>query len=161
MKVAIVALLALVGFLAWRLASEVGVSRELRSEIQALNAKLADSSKRDSLELQGKCASQAEKVFRIMGYKENQQNGNFDVYQSHYNAALNKCFTTIETTDIHTTPGSMFVSRFLLDAYEQREYGEYTWMSSKTKKYWEVPPMVCKLIPSSGGEQLCRTDDEY
>lgn len=120
MKVAVGMLLVLVALLTWRLAEEVGVSQGLRSEIQGLTAKLADSSKRVSLELQAKCASQAEKVFRVMGYKENQQNGNIDIYQSHYNAAFNKCFLTIETTNVNTTPGTMFINKFLLDAYEQR-----------------------------------------
>jgi len=165
MKAALVVLLALatslVGVLAWRLSVEVGASRGLRSEIQVLTAKLADTSTRDALELQAKCAAQAEKVFHAMGYKENQPNGTLDVYQSHYNVAANKCFMTMETTDIHTTPGTMVITKFLLDAFEQREYAEYTWISSKTKKFWEVPPAACKLIPSSGGEQLCRTEDEY
>ena len=33
-----------------------------------------------------------------------------DLYQSHYNPALNKRFMTIQTTDINATPGTMFVN---------------------------------------------------
>ena len=55
----------------------------------------------------------------------------------------------------------VFTSRFLLDAYEQREYGEYIWMSDKVKKYWEVQPIVCKEIPLAGDDQVCHSDDEY
>ena len=68
---------------------------------------------------------------------------------------------TIQTTDINTTPGTMLVNRFLLDAYEQMEFGEYTWMSSKTKKAREVLPISCKLIPSSGNERFCNTEEEH
>jgi len=54
----------------------------------------------------------------------------------------------------------MFIYHYLADAYERRKYAEYTW-ASKDKKYWEVPPMTCKLIPSSASEQICKSEDEY
>ncbi len=126
MKVAIGILLATVLVLVWRLNALITTSRQQQNQIQELTSKLVDRGTRDALELQEKCALQAEKVFRQLGYKGAQQNGNVDSYQSHYNAKLNKCFMTVESTDIRTTPGTMLITKFLLDAYEQRIYAEYT-----------------------------------
>jgi hypothetical protein len=96
-------------------------------------------------------------VFRELGYKLNGSKDNVaEVLQSHFNPSLNKCFMTIETM---ARDGSQ--NRFLLDAFEQREYAEYFWMVDKVKKYWENPPKVCKELPSSGDERLCQSDDEY
>jgi hypothetical protein len=52
-------------------------------------------------------------------------------------------------------------SKNLIDAYEQREYAEYLWITDKVKKYWEVPPVMCRLIPAFGNEHLCKSEDEY
>ena len=57
--------------------------------------------------------------------------------------------------------GQMVTSRFLLDAFEQREYGEYMWLSDKGKKFWDVKPAMCKEVPLVGDEQFCHSDDEY
>jgi hypothetical protein len=65
---------------------------------------------------------------------------------------------TIEATAYDSR---QITNRFLLDAYEQREYAEYTWMSDNVKKYWEVRPMACKEIPASGPEQVCDSDEGY
>jgi len=62
---------------------------------------------------------------------------------------------------ITVTKGNIVNNRLLIDAYEQREYAEYTWMSRKDKKYWEVPPSICKLIPLSTSEQFCKSENEY
>lgn len=161
MKLTIAILLVIVLALVWQLNKEIVAGHQRQNQVQELTAKLAEKSTRDNLELQEKCALQAEKMFRTLGYKGVQQNGNFDLYRSHWNAKLNKCFMTIESTNVTTTSGTMFINRFLFDAYEQREYAEYTWMSSKVKKYWEVPPMICKLISSSDDEQLCKSEEEY
>lgn len=154
MKAAVVGLLIVVCALAWFLISEITRNNQLHSQI-------ADKSRLESLQLQEKCAEQAKKVFHELGYKDSQQNGNVDSYQSHYNIKLGKCFLAIESMNITTTPGTQFINRVLLDAFEKREYAEYTWMSDKDRKYWEVPPKVCKLIPSSKNEQICKSDDEY
>jgi len=161
MKAIAAGLLVVVGVLAWRLTTEVAHNGLMRGELDQLTGQLADKSKLESLQLQEKCAEQAKKVFHSLGYKDTQQNLNTDVYQSHYNTKLGKCFMAVESTNMTTSPGTQFTNRILLDAFEQREYAEYTWMSRKDKKYWEVPPTVCKLIESSTSEQICKSEDDY
>ena len=154
MKVAVVVLLAIVLALVWGLTTEMVTNRQQQSQITELTSKLGDRTTRENLELQEKCALQAERVFKRLGYKESvPQNGVFGTYQSHYNAKLNKCFMTLDSTT--TNPDTEFNFKFLFDAYEQRGYGEYT------KKYGEASPTICKLFPSSADESLCTSEEEY
>ena len=161
MKAVAVVLLILVIGLGWRLNVETEGSAKLRSELERARVQLTDKSKIESLQLQEKCGLQAEKVFHSLGYKDQQQNLNADVYQSHYNLKMGKCFVAIESTDMTTAPGKQAISRFLLDAFEQREYAEYYWLSSDDKKYWDVKPFICKLMESSSTTQACKSNDEY
>jgi hypothetical protein len=161
MKALAAGLLIIICILSWRLSGEVTQNGQMRSEIEQLQGQLADKSKLQDLQLQAKCAEQAKKVFHELGYKDTQQNLNTDIYQSHYNTKLGKCFMAVESTDMTTNPGTQFTYRFLMDAFEQREYAEYTWMSRKDKKYWEVPPTICKLMESSTKVQVCKSEDEY
>lgn len=161
MKTIVAGLLVVVGILSWRLTAEVAQKGLLRGELEQLTGQLADKSKLESLQFQEKCAEQAKKVFHALGYKDEQQNLNTDIYQSHYNTKIGKCFMAVESTNMTTSPGTQFTTRILLDAFEQREYAEYMWMSRKDKKYWEVPPTVCKLIASSTSEQICKSEDDY
>jgi hypothetical protein len=153
-----VALLAMAWRLNWLNAS-VGQQQQTLIRLQQQLAGLTDAklSKQDAFAMQEKCAAQADKVFRELGYKLNGSTDNVsETLQSHFNPQLNKCFMAIETM---ARNGSQ--SRFVLDAFEQREYAEYFWMVDKVKKYWENPPKVCKEIPSSGDERLCHSDDDY
>ena len=161
MRVAVGVLLLIVGALSWWLTVEFATNGKQRKQLDELTIQLADKSRLEDFQLQEKCAGQAEKVFRALGYKAIQQNGNTDIYQSHYSKKLGKCFMAIESTNVTTTPGTTFTNRFLLDAFEQREYAEYMWISRKDRKDWDVPPTTCKLIPSSASEQFCKSDDEY
>jgi hypothetical protein len=161
MKAIVAVLVAIVLTLAWLLYAEMATNRQQQSKIIELTSSLGDRKTRDSLELQEKCALQGEKIFRQQGYTVNQSNPlNYASHQSHYNAKLAKCFVTLDSTS-YTSSGTQFTNRSLLDAYEQRAYAEYMWMSHKSKKYWEVPPRICKLIPSSADESLCTSEEEY
>jgi hypothetical protein len=166
MRIALAVLLVAVLALAWRLNSTSGTLGRLQEtisqqqqQIQTLTTALADRSKQEGLALQEKCAAQAEKVFLAFGYKFASKNLDADILQSHFNSRLNKCFMTVDANSYQK--GQQFSNRVLLDAYEQREYAEYTWMSDKVKKYWEVKPFACKEIPLMGDEQFCNSDDEY
>ena len=48
-----------------------------------------------------------------------------------------------------------------MDAFEQRTYASYFWAADAVKKYWEVPPKVCELIPSFREKRSCSSDDEF
>jgi len=161
MKAFAVVLLVLMLGLGWRLYAEAENSAKLRGDLEKVRAQLADRSKTENLQLQEKCGLQAEKVFHSLGYKDQQHNLNADTYQSHYNPGMGKCFVAIESTDMTTAPGKQAISRLLLDAFEQREYAEYYWLSSDDKKYWEQKPFICKLIESSNSVQVCQSDEEY
>jgi hypothetical protein len=116
----------------------------------------AKTSRQEAFATQEKCTAQAEKVFRELGYKLNGSTSNVsEVLKSHFNPSRNKCFMTIETMSRDGTQ-----ARYLLDAFEQREYAEYFWMVDAVKKYWDNPPKVCKEMPTSGDEQACHSDDE-
>jgi hypothetical protein len=168
MKIALAVLVVAILALVWRLNSitaaltqQQQTLSQQQQQIQTLTTALADKSKQEGLALQEKCAVQAEKVFRDLGYKFNNSSQSLDsnILQSHFNPRLNKCFMTLEANAY--TSGQLGQQRFLLDAYEQREYGEYFWVSDKVKKYWEVKPVMCKEIPVAGDEQFCHSEDEY
>jgi hypothetical protein len=159
MKALAVVLFLALAALAWALVVEVSTERRLRTQIQQLTSRLGNESRFDQLKLDERCAAQAKSVFQTMGYKEMQIGVNTDSWQSHYNTKLGKCFMTVESTGVSNE--TQFVSRILLDAFERRIYGQYTWTSRKDKKYWEVPPMLCVLTQSSMSEQTCKSEGEY
>jgi len=158
--VLITAALCVFGFLAWRANThQQEIIRQQQQQIDTLRTALDDKSKQDMLALQEKCANQAEKMFRQLGFKFSSNSLGSDTLQSHFNTRLNRCFMTVESTAYQN--GQMSTNRFLLDAYEQREYGSYFWVSDSVKKYWEVQPVSCKEMPLSADEHVCHSDDEY
>jgi hypothetical protein len=108
------------------------------------------------LEYQEKCAEQAGKAFREMGYTPKDMAG----YENHYNAKLNKCFLLAEDTNTKYSPTS-WTFKSLTDAYEGKSYGEYSWHTVKDKKYWEVPPFSCKVVLPSDEEHICKSGEEF
>ena len=165
MRAVIAALLLVAGVLAWQLTSEVKKNSQLRGEVEQLTKKLTDKSRLEGLQLQEKCAEQAKKVFNEFVSKNAPQKLDLDLdnYQSHYNTKLGKCFVHIRSTRMFNQPGpvTMSINRFLMDAYEQKVYAGYSWMSRLDKKSSEVPPITCNLIASSGSAQICKSEDEY
>jgi hypothetical protein len=143
---------AVLGFIA-RLQSVA--LREQQMRVQELSAKLASNSTPSvSLELQEKCARQAREEFKHEGL-EGKQMADFS---NHYNPKLGKCFAEVEYTDVKT-PGGIFVSRTVVDAFEGKVYGSYMWNNNTKKKYWEVPPLKCSVTMLSGEERQCHSDD--
>jgi len=67
----------------------------------------------------------------------------------------------IENTDAKSSPGTIFTSKTLTDAFEGKVYGNYIWSTQKGKKYWEVPPLECKVTLPSGEEKACHSSDEF
>ena len=162
MKIISVLLLVVLLAAVWRLTSLSAIINRQQQTIAQQQQQLASlaaakASRQEAFAMQEKCAAEADKVFRELGYKLNGSTDSVtDVLQSHFNPERNKCFMTIETLNHDGTQ-----TRFLLDAFEQREYAEYFWMVDSVKKYWENPPKICKEIPLSGDEQVCHSDDEY
>lgn len=151
-------ILAIVG-LAFQLHRQQLTIREQQVRLSELTAQLAVSetkARSNLLDYQGKCADQARKAFNDLGFKPNDMAG----YENHYNAKLNKCFVSVQNTDAKYAP-TIWTHKTLFDAYEGRTYGDYHWHTVKDKKYWEVPPFMCKVVRPSGDDQYCKSDDEF
>ncbi|BBP01980.1 hypothetical protein [Sulfuriferula nivalis] len=144
MKFLVSALLLLVIILGWFLNVEITSNREQRDQIQKITASRAEKSKRDAFELQAKCAQQATKTFRELGY-----NPSSDQLQNHYNQKLNRCFMAVSTQF-----GSF---KYLFDAYEEREYAEFNRVFIKGGN----PIIVCSLMPLGAELKSCNSDREY
>jgi hypothetical protein len=127
-----------------------------------------DKSRRENLDLQERCGTQAQKVFK-QWQAENEAEGkrwklpsNMQTvsadYQSHYNAPLNRCFMTVLDT---MSNGS--TSKWLIDAFESRQYAFYFWIPDPkgVKQYWEMRPVSCELTPSVREKRFCNSEDEY
>jgi hypothetical protein len=132
--------------------------REQRLVVQQLTARLASISKTASIDLQQKCARQAREEFTRDGWESRSMAG----FTNHYNSELGKCFILIgSTSDAKTPPGTVFENKSLSDAFEGKSYAEYFWHSDTVKKYWEVPPLVCRVTMPSGEERVCHSSDEF
>jgi hypothetical protein len=126
--------------------------------LEDLRAKLAPAPKMASLDLQEKCARQARQQFTLSGWDKNPMAG----FGNHYNSEIGRCFVQIEDTEEDkTNPGTFITSKNLSDAFEGKTYAEYIWHSDKAKKYWEVPPLMCRVTLPSGEERYCHSSDEF
>jgi hypothetical protein len=114
------------------------------------------SAQAQSLEEQGICAKQAKIAFDDYNADSNKLSNSIRItgdYESHYNTKLNKCLIAIETT--YRTGTEFLTTALLMDAFERRVYANYGWVSHPDKKYWEVPPITCDLIPTSQTQSHC------
>jgi hypothetical protein len=118
------------------------------------------SSKSENLDLQEKCAKQAQAQFKLDGW-DKKSGGAF--FSNHYNEKLNKCFMMIENAGEESSlhDGTFIDTKILLDAFEGKPYAEYIWHSDKGKKYWEVPPQLCHVWLLNGEKKTCNSSDEF
>lgn len=133
-----------------------------------------------TLEQQEKCAARAKVYFQDLkaewdsaakktekdfGEMASQATTNSLDYQSHYNLKLQKCLVLIERDTSYYTPktGTGFQAKTaeLSDAYERRVYASYWWQSQPGKKYWEVPPSGCDLVPTLAEKRTCSSREEW
>jgi hypothetical protein len=118
-----------------------------------------------TLDLQAMCAAQARKAFQEWEREGREADKRFkketisNDHQSHYNTKLKKCLVLIESNN---QSGPQFSNHaFLMDAFERRLYAAYHWISKQDKKYWEVPPFTCELVPSLRNKKNCTTREEF
>jgi len=154
---ALVLLTVAVGVLILFVYSQTSIVREQQRQIQKLNAGLESLSKPSSIDLQSKCAKQAQEAFKRDGF-EWEKGASFS---NHYSVKLDKCFVLVESIDAKTAPGTIFTNKVLSDAFEGKVYAEYMWRSDKVKKYWEVPPLQCSVTLLSGEAKDCHSSDEF
>ncbi len=109
-----------------------------------------------------KCGAQAERVFASLGYSETKTSNTNpfgDGLTDHYNPQLKRCVMLIETN--HFIDGRGDKSKTLMDADERKPLGEYLWLSSETKKYWEQKPITCHMTPPDKPEAFCQSTEEF
>lgn len=111
------------------------------------------------------CAEEAQKAFN-KSFKTEQDGVSYE-FTSHYDAKNNVCYVLVHGSGVARPRGtangnpSPYVSYSLFDAIEGRTYGDYVWINSTQKKYWEVPPMTCEVRPRGSDKMLCHSDDEF
>ena len=150
-------LLAAALALTWALVAQTMKNNQLQNQVTELTEKLGDKKMRESLKLQQNCAQQAEKLFHQLGYSLNPSGDNVAVYQSHYNAKLNKCFMLLTATILKAPT---YGEKHLFDAYEQREYVEYIWQSSKLTPYSDEV-LSCRLTDPLVAGANCKSKQEF
>jgi hypothetical protein len=156
-KILIVLLASAVGVLAWQSHLQDVALAEQTKHIQELSLSLAAQSKTNSLEQQEKCAVQAERAFKAAGYTPTDHAG----YENHYNKALNKCFVVMQSLDIRSTPGSIFTSKTLGDAFEGKEYGAFALQRKKGEQDRQGDLVQCYVTQISGEEKQCNSRGEF
>jgi hypothetical protein len=152
---------------AWRALREAqgGMMRNYR--LAALLAIFAASAGHaQSLDQQERCANQAKRSFQEIQARDLAEQKQIGVgqrasadYQSHYYTKTSNCLMLVETTDM--LAGTQSNTAYLIDANERRQYATYVWMSRKDKKYWEVPPTACELVPSLREKKSCKAREEF
>ena len=159
----IAGLVVLVAILCWRVGSLAQSNAGLSARMRQLETASAQASAHQVAAEKVECARRAGERFQKLGYADQKagwHEGNLSAtYQSHHNPTLSRCLMTVETTNI--TAASEIVQRFLVDVDEQREFAEYSWVSSNAKLASDQPPIICRLIPSATSESKCRSDGEY
>ncbi len=122
-----------------------------------------------TLDDQERCAAQARKAFQEWEADSKKGPGANLVqtlssdYESHYNTKIKKFLMLIVNTSTHGLAAKENYSNAatLMDAYERHVYAYYLWISSPTKKYWEVPPMMCELNPVQQEKKNCTSREEF
>lgn len=127
--------------------------RQQRRRVQELTAKLDSVPKTASLELQGKCAKQAQE------YLSQFQINDLVDERNHYNVGLNKCF--VETRTASSQFGNLTTSKILNDAFEGKEYGNFILVVPLNKAEWQVAPAECRVTLPSGEQTICHSSDEF
>ena len=132
---------------------------QLEKQNKDLAAKLEAVTKQTNLDLQEKCAKQARTEFTAQGWKKEDMTS----YTNHYNSKVDKCFMEVTNSSGSGTGKSYVptVYRILSDAFEGKVYGEYFWQNGTGKKYWEVPPLMCKVTSLKGEETFCKSTEEF
>ncbi len=163
MKIVTGMLAALAAVLLMLLLREHAATGALRAENATLRLKLADASEKNQAATRIACAARAEAAFRALGYSARgggDNAGNLsDTYNNHYNLALGRCLMVVVSMSFHGANETIVQSMFDVD--ERTNFGEYMWVSSDTKKYWDQPPIQCRMKPPGKPEVFCRSTDEW
>jgi len=161
---ALIAVLAVVSLLLMYLCySQLQTIHQLQAANGAITVKLTDKLEHELDAKKLACSDRAQAVFRSMGYSDKGDPGKSGAdsqsYTNHYNPALNRCIMELTVTGFPST--NEVVTRTIFDADERTDFGDYAWVSSNTKKFYEQKPMQCKMTPPSKDEAYCHSTDEW
>lgn len=155
MKNLLAILLVAVLALTYKLYETSNLTKQQTNQIAVIQNKINGFTKTADLDLQAKCSKQASFMFNELGYNKSGNFGSLSSYQSHYNNKFNKCFLSIYSVQ------GKFVNQSVIDAYEQKVFATYMWTADKNKKYSEVVPMLCLVMPNTKYETKCSSEEEY
>lgn len=162
-KGAIVGGLVLVGLASWQYKTAQYAHLQiaaLRQQVGSLRHRLTDKSNSDYDVQRHACSNRSQYYFTSLGYRENETKANgSSTFQNHYSRRLGRCLMTLETSSF--TGGREVITKILIDTDERQTFGDYTWVSSDTQKYYEQKPMQCHLTPPDKDESYCHSTDQY
>lgn len=146
----------------WAMVQARSIS-ELRQQERELQGQLRDTSWQRLAAAKKECAATAERLFHTLGYKEDTgSSGNkneWDTLTTHFSRKYGRCLML--TTSISVRDGKEFQNKLLMDANERQQFGEYDWMSSDTKKYWEQRPFTCEAAIPGEDSLTCTSTAEW
>jgi uncharacterized protein YceK len=122
--------------------------------VQPIN-QVANSSDKDILDLQSKCADQAAKLFKEQGYDSIKY---ADFYSNHWNKKLSTCFILIQS--MRTEKNGLTTSKFLANAFENKIFGQY--LTTDYSSNLGAKP-DCEMYKDGSQEslQICSSQAEF
>jgi hypothetical protein len=131
--------------------------KKLSKEIKSQNAT-------ELMHLQEKCSLQSSKIANSENHRvlPSKDFHSYHSHSSHYNYKLKKCFALIHT-ETSNSQGYLSYGERLIDAFENRDYGSYTWTKSAAKgeQYFGNNPLFCRVMPTLNEEKQCTSLKEF
>lgn len=132
--------------------------REQEHQVQGLAAKLSSMlPSAGSLDLQEKCAKQADAQYAAERAAWEGQRQKITSYVNHYNSKLGKCFIEIRHSPVQKKSHELDID--VLDSFEGKVRAEY-WSTEGAEVKTDVP-LYCYVRLPSGEERFCHTYDEF
>ena len=150
----------ILGLVVWLTVVKSSDNRQMaidKRNIDELTEKLKEVTDEPSLKLQSECAGAAKAFFSREKYSADDNAR----YENHYNPELRKCFILVTTTNMKS-PSSISTTKFLSDAVEGKEYGEYVAFHEAGKEGNESKPLGCYVLKKDGStNQPCHSQLEF
>ena len=129
---------------------------EIEGRVKQLEAQQAGQASVAALELQERCARQAEVLLKRYGIAEQRvlaltSDLGRGSLESHYSSAAGKCFVKVRIADT----ASGWVSSKVYDAFESTELAAFHWQVSTDK------PLMCGVFPLGGPAKACNSEEEF
>jgi hypothetical protein len=132
-------------------------SKPEQHSVKAATPEPASDPAHPTLAQQKMCAEQAKKAFDDDEQRSRQSGskGTLSDYTSHFDPEKNICYVRINSIS------ATVISTIVYDAFERRLFASYGWVNANGKKFWEVKPMECKVLPPKIEPITCQSDDEF